>query len=752
MAAVLRALAQETAALSCEVRWDSLGKDFKDSMPIGNGDIGLNVWTESNGDLVFLIGKTDAYTEVGQLIKPGRVRVKLIPNPFTGSKFQQVLWPRQGEIDIQGGSSSFKIWVDANHPVAHFEFSGEKPVEAIVSVETWRLQPREVRQGGAEMSGQGALRELNNIPEGKLILDADTILPTKNNMLIWCHHNSRSIYPLVFENQHLQSLLEKYPDPLLYRTMGCALKGAGLASVDDQTLRSTQPQKKFQLDLYLLTQRAENIDEWQAALGKLIADTDVIDLEAARKAHQQWWSDFWDRSWIHVSGSTDAEKVTQGYAMQRWMNAGGGRGSIPIKYNGSIFTVGKETPLNQYDPAKGDRNADHRNWGNNLWFQNTRLIYWPMIAAGDYDLLAPFLKMYSDALPLAKDRTKIYFKHEGACFPETIYFWGLPNNNDFGWNNPDVIIRNTWIRYYVSGGLELTAIMLDCYDYTQDPDFAKTTLIPLAEAITTYYDQHWKRDASGKIHMDPNQALETRQQAVNPAPDIAGLMCVLPRLIALPENLTTYSQRIIWKKMLADLPPIPLGKTGADGKIPPDGQADPNGQTIILPAEKYSKPNNVENVELYTLFPYHIYGVGLPDLDIAKNTYAAKLFKSSTCWGHDGLDSAVLGVAKDAQAEVVANFTAYGREKFKWFWRQGHDYEPDMDNGGVGMSILQLMLIQNLGDKILLFPAWPKNWDVDFKLRAPKNTVIEGVFKDGRLEKLKVTPESREKDIVKMSL
>ena len=30
--------------------------------------------------------------------------------------------------------------------------------------------------------------------------------------------------------------------------------------------------------------------------------------------------------------------------MQRWMNACGGRGSLPIKYNGSIFTTGRETP------------------------------------------------------------------------------------------------------------------------------------------------------------------------------------------------------------------------------------------------------------------------------------------------------------------------------------------------------------------------------------------------------------------------
>ena len=185
-----------------------------------------------------------------------------------------------------------------------------------------------------------------------------------------------------------------------------------------------------------------------------------------------------------------------------------------------------------------------------------------------------------------------------------------------------------------------------------------------------------------------------------------------------------------------------------DGKIPLEGKAAPDGKPIILPAEKYSNPSNVENVELYAVFPYRIYGVGKPALDLARNTYAAKLFKSSTCWGHDGLDAAVLGMADTAKDEVIANFTAYGGERFKWFWKQGHDWEPDMDNGGAGMSILQLMLMQCDGRRIQLLPAWPKDWQADFKLRAPFDTTVEGKVRGGRLVEVKVTPISRQKDVV----
>jgi hypothetical protein len=736
------------------VTWDSPGKGHKDSMPIGNGDIGLNLWTEQNGDIVFLVSKADAWSENGQLVKLGRVRVTLDPSPFKpGTSFRQTLKPSDGEIEVRGDSSTvLRAWVDANSPVIHLEVDGGRPMALRAQVELWRTKPRVTKQNGVELHGIGSLRELNGIPGGEITIDPDTVFPARNNQLTWCHFNTRSIYPLTFENQHLQTLLGKYPDPLLNRAFGMAMKGPGLVSANDRTLQSSRPQSDFRLDLYALTKQPSQLSDWQVALAKTIASADATPLETARTAHQKWWDDFWNRSWIKVSGDEAAKNVTQGYAMQRWMNAGAGRGAMPMKFNGSIFTVGQEPTAEQsYDPAKGQTDADFRRWGGNYWFQNTRHLYWPMMASGDFDTLLPLFKMYIDALPLAKDRVRTYHQHDGAIFPETIYFWGLPNNNDFGWGNQNVEIKNTWIRHHVNGGLELTAMMLDAYDFSGSETFAKQFMLPLAVEITTYFDQHWKR-VNGKILFDPSQALEVRQQAVNPAQDIAGLMYVLPRLLALPQTLTTPGQREMWKKTLADLPPLPRGRTDAKGKNPETlDQMTPNGTPILLTADKFSKPGNVENSELYSIFPFRLFGVDLPELDFARDTYNAKLFKSSTCWGQDGIQAACLGWADRAKEEVTRNFTTYGGERFKWFWSQGHDHEPDMDNGGAGQTILQSMLIQTRGDKVLLFPAWPKEWDVDFKLRAPKNTVIEGLYRAGKLEKLKVTPESRAKDVVRLA-
>jgi len=76
------------------------------------------------------------------------------------------------------------------------------------------------------------------------------------------------------------------------------------------------------------------------------------------------------------------------------------------------------------------------------------------------------------------------------------------------------------------------------------------------------------------------------------------------------------------------------------------------------------------------------------------------------------------------------------------------DARPDMDHGGSAMVQLQEMLLQTPGDQLNLFPAWPKEWDVDFKLHAPRQTTVEGILRGGKLVSLKVTPKSRKKDVV----
>jgi alpha-L-fucosidase 2 len=724
-----------------DVTWTTPGTNENDSMPLGNGDLAANGWTEQNGDLVLLLAKADAWTETGQLVKLGRVRIHWTPSPLAGAaNFTQKLRLEDGSMEVKSGENTVRVWIDANNPVLHVETTLAQAGNFEAKLEVWR------KTQAPEAAGQG---DYAPVMAGNISPHAepDVLFPAGANRVTWCHFNPDSYYPYVMRQEHLESLLEKYPDPLLHRCFGAMMTGPGLSSSDDYTLKSTAAGRSFRLDVVALSQRVDTPKIWREGVDALGEKVSAQDLAQAWQAHAQWWRDFWNRSWITVGGTESAARVSQGYAMQRYMMGCSSRGESPVKFNGGLFTVGHDLPAG-VKQTEAAHDPDYRQWGESYWNQNNRLLYWPLLATGDDDLLVPWFAMYLKALPLAKDRTQLYHHHDGASLPETMQFWGLPRLEDFGKNNPTDEIESHWQQYHIQGTLEVIAQMLDYNDYHPDAEFVRTQLVPFADAIVTYYDQHWPRDAKGKIKLAPTQSLETYQlDAVNPTPDIAGLMDVLPRLLALPTNATTAAQRAAWAKTLTDLPPIPMGKT-ANRKTPPLGVGDVDGTPVILPAEQYGKTNNSENPELYVAFPYRLYGVGKPNLQLALDTFAARRFPQDTCWGQDGTQAAVLGLTAMAQKATVAEFSNYGAQRFSWFWKPAHDWIPDLDNGGDGMITLQLMLMQCDGKRILLLPAWPSDWTADFKLHAPYNTTVEGRVEGGKVTQLKVTPAARVADVV----
>lgn len=720
-----------------DVTWNTPGTNENDSMPIGNGDLAANVWTETNGDVVALLAKADAWAESGSLLKLGRLRIHLQPNPFAGTaNFTQVLKLEDGSIELKSGADTLRVWVDANHPAMHMEAHLEHPAELRASLELWRGVHR-LRDIPADMDSMG-----------KLDFTADMVFPAEPDRLTWCHYNGRSVYPELLEQQHLDSLLDRFPDPLRHRCFGATLSGPGLVGVDGQTLKSKSSQTDFVVDLVALTEtNVTTLQGWKNDLDALVGRVEAVNRSAAWQAHRQWWHDFWNRSWIHVSGSPDAEKVSQGYAMQRYLIACSSRGAYPVKFNGGLFTVGHDLPPGTRE-TRDNHNPDYRAWGECYWNQNNRLLYWPLLASGDFDLLQPWFDMYLNDLPLAKARTWLYYHHAGACYPETMYFFGLPRREDFGRNNPSHVIQSRWQRYHIQGALEVALQMLDYYDETGDTNFLWTGAIPFADAIVTFYYFHYPHLPNGKIQIAPAQSLETYQlTAINPTPDIAGLRAVIPRLLALPENLTTERQRAFWAEMFKALPPLPLGRTTAQGRLPSEGQGAATGLPTILPAESYGQPANSENPELYVAFPYRLFGVGKPDLPLARTAYAAREFPQKTCWGQDGTEAAALGLTDEAQKAVIAEFTHYGDQRFRWFWSPAHDWIPDLDNGGSGMITLQEMVMQCDGKRILLLPAWPKDWTADFKLHAPFRTTVQGHVHEGQITRLQVEPASRAHDV-----
>jgi alpha-L-fucosidase 2 len=643
-----------------------------------------------------------------------------------GTTFKQELDLAAGRIHISTTPDTrhLTFWIDAHHPVVNVEITGENAFRAQVMLEPWRVP-------GASLYGSA-------VP--------DTLLPAEDNTIIWYQRNAGSIYEGTLNNQHLGHLAGKYPDPLKNRTFGGLISGAGLTSKDTATLITKEPVSNLQVRVHVLTAQTGTPEEWVQQLAAQRVMVENIPFEETRAKHEAYWADFWNKSWIFLSTPDGTEvqqnetmAVTRAYVLQRWIQAGAGRGAYPIKFNGSLFTV--DHAHRQHDGTLKEDGPDARNWGGCYWFQNTRLPYWAMLYSGDYDQMVPLWNMYRDAVPLLKDRTQSYFNHEGVFFSETMHPWGLNPNHDFGFGNEGRYPVNPYIRYYWDGGLELSMMMLDYFDHTQDKSFVTNTLLPIADEVVKFYDQHYARNDQGKIHIAPSMSLETWHTAEDPLPIVVGLKKVLSRMIELDEAQTTPEQRERWTRFLSELPETPIGEE--------------YGKKWLKPARIFSDNRNSENPELYAVFPYRAFTVGKPDLEVARETWQRRQVKRTGGWSQDAIQAAMLGLTQEAKDYVVINATdkaPAGRPvvdpRFPAFWGPNFDWTPDQCHGSVTLVALQRMLMQCEGGAIRLLPAWPDGWNASFKLHAPQNTIVEGRVEGGKVIELKVTPESRREDVI----
>ena len=683
-----------------DVKFDSLGRYSANSMPLGNGDIGLNVWTEQNGDVLFYVSKSDAWNDSGNLVKVGRVRVTLSPNPFVGAtSFQQVLHLKDSEIQITAGIGAqktvFSIWVDANNPVVRVQVSSPKPIQLKATLDPWRTQPVQFPP-----------------------VSADVIYPSTDNQLCWYHRNEKP------NNANLKN-----------RTFGGLIEGDGFIKGEGNVLQSASAKKQQRFSVSVLATVSATSADWISQINQLGKVTKSLDWNKTSSAHKTWWQNFWQRSWIFITGDAAANHVSRGYVLQRFKTACAGRGAYAIKFNGSIFTVDNPSEKKGKDKVTGKdiytaENADFRAWGGQYWFQNTRPMYWPRLAAGDFDMMLPFFNMYKNMLPANAKQVTDFYGHGGAYFSETAPFWG-------GIPNIKLDSKGSYTFRYFTPILELSAMMLDYYAYTGDKKFARETLLPVAKAGLTFFEQHFPRDEKGKLLLDKDNSIEMYWDVKNPLPDIAGLRYVLTRLAELPADVVDANQQNQWQKFLKIIPEIPVGMK--------------NGKNVILPYEPQDsiKPRNTENPELYAMFPFRLYGLGKPDYQLALETFNQRTIKRTGCWHQDVVDAPMLGLTELSKKYVTTNFTTFDKRlSFPAFWDRGHDYMPDEDNGGQAENGLQKMLMQCDGKRILLLPAWPKEWSVNFKLAAPFNTTVEGRVENGKVLDLKVLPENRQKDVV----
>lgn len=743
------------------VVWDSPSENSFGSMPLGNGDIGLNVWYEKTGDLLFYISKVDAYDAGHKLPKLGRIRIKTDPVIPEG-QFKQTLNLIDASILIEAGDAAFKIWVDANSPVIRVEGKSGTPRTVTVGLES--LRP--LADAGKPLPERGT---------------AGIIFNTRDNRLAWCYRNRSSQWAENLQEQNTPELVAKTADPILHRTSGCLLQADGFVKESPTVLKSKEATGSFDCSIKVLSSQPETPEAWLSE----VSVPSVSDW----KSHCGYWESFWNRSYIHVTScgegtynldqcrytqfaqgskayeghkeidaGKNARQLSERYALERFCEAIAGRGTVPPPFNGSIFTM--DTPAGVagfYTPVETAASPDERDWAHlSFMWQNTRHPYLSMAARGDYDALRPGMQFIRDGLEICKDRCKKYFGHEGAFIMEASWWYNV------GVYSMDNVPQH--LRYHLLASLELPAIMCEYYEHTGERDFLEQVLLPCAEEFIKYYSVHFpKRDAGGKMLMEDVGCAETYQGVTNPCTEIGGLKYLLTKLLSFDIG---ERQRKEWTALLDAMPKAPLRRI--------------RGLDLLAVGDVYD-PGRVicESPELYSVYPFRQVWLGEPQLlQNARQSFHVRTTSldgtvdsesvETGGWQLTSVQAAYLGLAREAARLTSINFNddfihwsdnvdpdapfpKRPRTRFPVFWERKMDYTPDNDHGAVSVNALQSMLLQSDGKKIFLLPAFPENWDVSFKLKATFNTTVECEYRDGKVQSLKVSPESRRADIVDMS-
>ena len=728
--------------------WTSQSKGSHQSMPCGGGDIGLNVWVENN-ELLFYISRSGSLDENNCLLKSGRVRIKLSPNPFTSSSFRQELKLRDGYVEVEAGGTVIQLWVNVFSPVIHVDVKSKQKLSAEVCYENWRYQDRLIRKGeGNANSYKWA------VPKG-LVTKAD-VVEAQGNKLTFYHKNSeQTVFDVTVAQQGMDSVKKEMYNPLGNLTFGGMLWGDNLqftgtsqgeyAGTDYKSwcMKSAKPSQSHQIYVVLYTEQVAELNQWKQGLAKAVGQ---INTNADKKKTRAWWNAYWNRSSICINETnqdSEAWRIGRNYQLFRYMLGCNAYGSYPTKFNGGLFT---------FDPCHVDTlqsfTPDYRKWGGGtMTAQNQRLVYFPMLKSGDFDMMKSQFAFYMRILKNAELRSKVYWNHKGGCFPEQIENFGLPNPSEYGWKRPAGFDKgleyNAWLEYEWDTVLEFCNMILETKDYNNEKI---DEYVPLIESALTFFDEHYRMlatqrgrkalDGDGHLVLYPGSACETYKMTYNSTSTISALRVVLEKMIKLPADSAKTAH---WKEMLSTIPPITI--------------KEENGKQMIAPAKLWERINNVESPQLYPVFPWRIYGVGKKELDVAVNTYLydsdALKFRSHIGWKQDNIFAACLGLTKEAQ-RLTSLKMKDSDLRFPAFWGPGYDWTPDHNWGGSGMIGLQEMLLQTNGDQILIFPSWPVEWDVHFKLHASKNTTVEAELKNGKVVNLHVYPAERMKDVVVM--
>lgn len=480
-----------------------------EAMPLGNGRLGLAVWSEDG--LTLQLNRADTWPDrrsPGQVVLPGLKRL-VEASDYTGR-----LDLYRGEFKEGGGGMHAMVYVQPDTDAAVIEVHGADP-ETRQSVLLHLWQPRQ--PAAAVSHGTAVLAETWR-DKGEAGASGQTF---------------GSLAAITAQARDVRA---ETRGPLTVKL-------------------SFLPRADGSFRVLVAAPAWRGGDAMQHAKHVLAAAGGIPDA-----AHRGWWNALWHRAGLMKLDSADgiAPYMENLRAIDLYATAAESRGPLPGSQAGLADLFSPLRDQHQWAPSA-------------YWHWNLRMQVAANLGAGLYRLNEPYFNLYRSNLGNIEAWTRAQMNgRPGACVPETMRFNGKGYENESWLKQPGVSCSATFQPFFnartLTTGAEVSLWIWRQYLATQDRTFLAANF-PVMAASARFLLAYARPGADGLLHTAPSNAHETQWDVRDPTTDIAAMKTLFPVVIAAARELHTDAALVArLRQALPKIPPFPLEKSG-DGSV-----------------------------------------------------------------------------------------------------------------------------------------------------------------------------------------
>jgi hypothetical protein len=628
-------------------------KTPQSAMPLGNGRLGLAVWSQDGYTAQLNRGDTFPLR-----LSPGQVVIPGLQKLTQASDYSGCLNLYDGQFEERGGGMTATTYVTEALDVMVVAVTGADPnISQAVEMRLWPPRSPQV------------------LDENKIGILAET----------WLDNKEAGASGETFGS--LAAITADARDLRVEKSGSLAIK------------ITFRPHPDGSFRILVASPMWRGGDAVQAS-SKLLASAEKL----PPAEHSIWWNHFWEHVGLMKLSSADhiAEYFENLRMIDLYTAAAEGRGRFP----------GEQAGIGDLFSAFQDQHQ----WGPSaFWHWNLRMQVSANLGAGAFELNKPYFNLYWENLINILDWTRLHMGgRTGACVPETMRFNGRGYENETWVPTPAINCGQNFKPYYnartLSTGAEVSLWIWQQYLFTDDLDFLRKNYRLMSESAR-FLLAYATRGNDGKLHTFPSNAHETQWDVHDPTTDISAMRALFPAVIQAATILHTDDEFVNQlRDAIGALLQWPIVRISSPTALVPHEVTDPD--TVISSSyDPSAEIHNTENIGLEPVWPYGLIGDDGPEHALAVRTYLHRPNKNVNDWSYDPVQAARLGLANDFESSLLSLTEKYQAYPSGMAMFVGPEFY--VEQMGVVADALQTALVQDYDGLIRIAPAWPKDWHAD---------------------------------------